>query len=155
MQKFLAVAVALLSFATFGFGQGTKNKNSDVEQKLTNSEKQLWEAWKNKDAAPFKQYLTDDSIMVDQTGIVHGKDKALDGMAKMPCDVNSYTLGDTKVDWLDKDTALLTYKAESDATCGGQKVPPSVYASSIWVKKGGKWLANFHQETAAGQAPAQ
>ena len=30
----------------------------------------------------------------------------------------------------------------SDATCGGQKVPPSVYASSIWVKKGGKVMAS-------------
>ena len=43
MRKFL-VTVGLFVFATFGFSQASKGKNSDVEQKLTSSEKQLWEA---------------------------------------------------------------------------------------------------------------
>src|SRR2546423_12440473 len=131
MRKFL-VTVGLLMFATFGFGQASKGKNSDVEQKLTSQEKQLWEAWKNKDMSPFKQNLTDDTVMVDPTGIVQGKDKAVDSLTKAPCDVKSYSLGDIKVDWIDRDAALLTYKADSDATCGGQKTPPSVYAASLW-----------------------
>lgn len=155
MKRLLVVTVGLLAFGTFGLAQAAKGKNSDVEQKLTSSEKQLWEAWKNKDSAPFKQNLTDDSVMIDTTGIVQGKDKAVDSLTKTPCEVNSYSLGETKVAWLDKDTALLTYKADADATCGGQKVPPSVYAASIWVKKGGKWQAAFHQETPAGPSPAQ
>jgi uncharacterized protein (TIGR02246 family) len=145
----------VLAFGTLGFAQAAKGKNSDAEQKLTSTEKQLWEAWKNKDGEPFKQSLTDDSVMIDQTGIVQGKDKAIDNLTKTPCEVKSYSLGDIRVSWVDKDTALLTYKAESDATCGGQKVPSPVYASSIWVKKDGKWLTPFHQETAAGTAPAQ
>jgi hypothetical protein len=153
MKKLVVVAVGLLAFGTFGFCQAAKGKNSDVEQKLTSAEKQLWEAWKNKDMAPFKQNLTDDTVMVDATGVVQGKDKAVDGMTKTPCDVKSYSLGDIKVDWIDKDAALLTYKADSDATCGGQKSPPSVYASSLWVKKNGKWLGAFHQETAVAPAP--
>ena len=87
--------------------------------------------------------------MVDATGVLQGKDKAMDMFTKNPCDVKSYSLSDTKVDWIDKDTALLTYKAESDATCGGQKSPSPVYAASVWVKKNGKWIAAFHQETPA------
>jgi len=153
MRKFVLLAVALLAFGTLGFSQAGKGKNSDVEQKLTAAEKQMWEAWKNKDMSPFKEQLTDDTVMVDMTGITQGKDKAVDFMTKNPCDVKSYSLGDIKVDWLDKDTALVTYKADTDATCGGQKTPPTVYASSIWVKKNGKWQGAFHQETAA--APAQ
>ena len=154
MRKFL-VTVGLFVFATFGFSQASKGKNSDVEQKLTSSEKQLWEAWKNKDMTPFKQNLSDDSVVVDQGGVVQGRDKVVDTLTKTPCDVKSYNLGDIKVDWMDKDAVLLSYKADSDATCGGQKSPPSVYASSIWVKKSGKWQAAFHQETPAGQSPAQ
>jgi len=154
MRKFL-VTVGLFVFATFGFSQASKGKNSDVEQKLTSSEKQLWEAWKNKDMTPFKQNLSDDSVVVDQGGVVQGRDKVVDTLTKTPCDVKSYNLGDIKVDWMDKDAVLLSYKADSDATCGGQKSPPSVYASSIWVKKSGKWQAAFHQETPTGQSPAQ
>ena len=153
MRKLVVVAVGLLMFGTLGFSQAAKGKNADVEQKLTVAEKQLWEAWKNKDMGPFKQHLTDDTVMVDPGGITQGKDKAVDFMTKNPCDVKSYSLGDMKVDWIDKDTALVTYKAQSDATCGGQKTPESVYAASLWVKKNGKWLGAFHQETAA--APAQ
>jgi hypothetical protein len=153
MRKLVVVAVGLLMYGTLGFSQAAKGSNADVEQKLTAAEKQLWEAWKNKDMGPFKQHLTDDTVMVDPGGITHGKDKAVDFMTKNPCDVKSYSLGDMKVDWIDKDTALVTYKAQSDATCGGQKTPESVYAASLWVKKNGKWLGAFHQETAA--APAQ
>src|SRR5438105_1904886 len=149
MRRILVVTVGLLAFGTLGFCQA-KSKNSDVEQKLISSEKQLWEAWKNKDVGPFKQNLADDSVMIDQSGIVQGKDKAVDSMTKTPCEVNSYSLGETKVNWIDKDTALLAYKADVDATCAGQKVPPSVYAASIWAKKGGKWQTPFHQETPVG-----
>jgi hypothetical protein len=155
MKKLLVVALALLALGVLGFSQAGKGKSSGSDEKLISSEKQLWEAWKNKDVAPFQQSLTDDSVMIDQTGIVQGKDKAVESMAKSPCDVKSYSVGDIKVDWVNKDTALLTYKAESDATCSGQKAPSPVYASSIWVNKSGKWLTAFHQETAATPTPSQ
>ena len=154
MKKLLIVAATLLALGALAFSQAAKSKNSS-DDKLISAEKQLWEAWKNKDGGPFQQSLTDDSVMIDQTGIVQGKDKAVQSIAKSPCDVKSYSVGDIKVDWVNKDTALLTYKADADATCNGQKVPPSVYASSIWVNKGGKWLTAFHQETAVGPNPAQ
>lgn len=155
MKKLFVIAVGGLLFALPGFSQAAKTKNSDAEQKVISAEKQLWEAWKNKDFEPFKQNLAADSVMVDMGGIVYGKDKAVDMLSKTPCDVKSYALSDTKVDWIDKNTALLTYKADSDATCGGQKSPPSVYASSIWVSKGGKWQAAFHQETPISQGSSQ
>lgn len=152
MRKLVVVAVGLLMFGTLGFSQAAKSKNADVEQKLTAAEKQLWEAWKNKDMGPFKEHLTNDTVMVDPGGVTQGKDKAVDFMTKNPCDVKSYSLGDMKIDWIDKDTALVTYKADADATCGGQKTPSPVYSSSLWVKKNGKWLGAFHQETAAAPA---
>jgi hypothetical protein len=40
----------------------------------------------------------------------------------------------------------LTYKGVADGTCGGTAIPP-VWASSIWVNRGGKWSAASHQET--------
>lgn len=151
MKKLFVLAAGLLLFAIPGFSQAAKAKNSDAEQQVVNAEKQLWEGWKNKDFDPFKQNLSADAVMIDMGGIIYGKDKAVDMLSKTPCEVRSYALSDTKVDWIDRNTALLTYKADSDATCGGQKSPPSVYASSIWVDKNGKWQGVFHQETPIGQ----
>jgi hypothetical protein len=51
-----------------------------------------------------------------------------------------------------KDMALLTYKAEQHVTCGGTAAPVNIVATSMWIRRGGKWYAAFHQETpAAGQ----
>jgi hypothetical protein len=148
MRKLVVLAVGLLAFGTCGVSQAAKGKNSDVEQKLSSAEKQLYEAWKNNDMGPFKQNLTDDVVVVDGGGIIQGKDKLVEMMTKTPCDVKSYSLGDIKVSWIDKNTALLAYKAESEANCGGQKDPSPVYASSLWVKKNGKWQTAFHQASA-------
>jgi hypothetical protein len=45
---------------------------------------------------------------------------------------------------------VMTYAATQDATCEGKKQTGNVFATSIWQKKGGKWLSPFHQETEAG-----
>jgi hypothetical protein len=112
------------------------------------TEKKLWEAWKKGDTKPFKAYLSADSLMVGESGVVN-KATSIKEMSSMQCDVKSYELSDIKVTFFDSDAAFLTYKSVQDATCGGQAVPPSVWNSSVYVRRGGKWYAASHQETPA------
>jgi hypothetical protein len=112
------------------------------------TEKKLWEAWKTKNFKLFKSTLSADSIMIGDTGVVNKTD-AIKGLESMPCEVKSYELSDLKVTFLNSSAALLTYKSTQDATCGGQQVPATVFASSAYVMRGGKWLAASHQETPA------
>jgi uncharacterized protein DUF4440 len=112
------------------------------------TEKKLWEAWKKNDSKPFKAYLAADSLMVGDTGVAN-KATSIKEMSSMQCDVKSYELTDIKVTFFDSDAAFLTYKSVQDATCGGQAVPPSVWSSSLYVRRGGKWYAASHQETPA------
>jgi len=65
--------------------------------------------------------------------------------------VNSFSLSDFSYMWLDKDTVVMTYTGTQDATCDGKKQGGKVFATSIWQRKGGKWLSPFHQETEAGK----
>ena len=111
------------------------------------TEKKLWEAWKNKNIKLFKSTLSADSVMIGDTGVAN-KTEALKAL-EAPCEVKSFELSDLKVTFLNSSAALLTYKAISDATCAGQPVPPTVWASSAYVMRGGKWLAASHQETPA------
>jgi hypothetical protein len=67
----------------------------------------------------------------------------------MACEVTSYELSDIKVTFFNNSTALMTYKSAQDATCGGEKVPASVWSSSLYVMRGGRWYAATHQETTA------
>ena len=111
------------------------------------TEKKLWEAWKNKDIKLFKATLSADSIMIGDSGVAN-KAEALKAL-EIPCEVKTYELSDLKVTFLNSSAALLTYKSTQDAVCGGQQVPATVWSSSAYVLRGGKWLAASHQETPA------
>ena len=118
---------------------------AQILKKLSASETKLWEAWKNKDAKPFKANLTANSVMIGDTG-VSGKNDIVKMMASMPCEVTSFQLSDWKLTMLNSGTALITYKGSAEGTCAGAPIP-TVWASSVWVNRGGRWLSATHQET--------
>ena len=122
--------------------------NADVEKALQAKEQSGWQAWKDHDKKPFEEMLPNDVVNI--TGSMDkGKEQVIKSAFDPGCQVASFSLSNFSYMWLDKDTVLMTYDAMQDATCGGKKVPGKVWASSIWQKKGGKWLSPFHQETPA------
>lgn len=125
-----------------------------VETQLPQLEESLWAAWKGNDTKPFEQWLEAGASLVDPGMGKMSKAEFVKQMKEQPCKVNSYALSDTKVTKIDADAALITYTATMDASCNGQKLPEKVYASSVWAKRGAKWQAVMHQETAAMPAPA-
>jgi len=161
MKKQLPIAVVVLlicAFATMG-QQATPSPSASPAPKpamtraqsqrsIISTERKLWEAWKKADMKPFRSYLSTDSVMIGDSG-VSNKSDSLKTMEGMKCEVKSYELSDIKVTFLNNDAAIMTYKAVQDGTCGGQAVPPTVWASSAYVKRGGKWWAASHQETPA------
>jgi hypothetical protein len=122
--------------------------NATIEKTLESHEKAGWQAWKDHDAKQSIAWFTDDSISIADGGVFKGKEQLLKSVTR--CVVNSFSLSDFSYMWLDKNTVIMTYTATQDATCDGKKQGGKVFASSIWQKKGGKWLSPFHQETEAG-----
>src|ERR1700674_140951 len=161
MQKLYWIVLLIAALATAAVGQmddmkpkpkakakATTSGNAATEKKLVDMEKSLWEAWKNHDSGTFQKLLSSGSVNVNPTGF-ESTEQEVKEIGGSDCKVNSYSVEDPKSTWVDKDAVLLTYKANQDAVCGGQKVPESVWASSLWVKKGNEWKAAFHQETPA------
>ena len=95
-------------------------------------------------------WFTNDSISIADGGVFKGKEQLVKSITDARCVVNSFSLSDFSYIWLDKDTVIMTYTGTQDATCDGKKQGGKVFATSIWQKKGGKWLSPFHQETEAG-----
>jgi len=161
MKKYLPLAAMLvLALASISFAQETpqatpspkpkpkpRMSKAALLKKLSASETKLWDAWKNKDAKPFQMWLASDSVMIGEHG-AGSKGDVTKMMASMPCEVKSFTLSDWKLAMVDSNAALITYKGVADGTCAGTAIPP-VWASSVWVNRGGKWLAFSHQETTA------
>ncbi len=152
MKRTFVALLLLVAAVTLVIGQ-TKNKrsastNDSVKETLIALEKQAWEAWKNRDGKFFQSFLTEDGIGVSGSG-VDNKATVVKDISGSNCEVRSYSLDNFEVVMLDPKTAILTFKANQDATCRGQAVPTMVWASSVYVKRGAKWLNAFHQETPA------
>jgi ketosteroid isomerase-like protein len=156
----LVVAVTLL-FTSIAYAQDTSATGpppapspkpamtrAQSQRIILATEKKFWEAWKNRDFKVFRANLSADSVMVSEMGVAN-KTTALKDLESMTCEVKSYELSDIKVMFLDSDAALITYKATQDATCGGTQVPAAIWATSAYVKRGGRWLGASHQETPA------
>jgi hypothetical protein len=166
MKRFLvgSIAIFFLAVVSPAFAQtaaekkDSTNSNSakpkpamskkDLERKLIANEKSLWDAAKNKKIDVFNKSLTADAFQIDQSGLAVKAD-ITKGIAD--CDMKDYSLSDFKLTTIGSTTALLTYKANPHGTCGGQPLPENVYASSLWVNRGGKWQALFHQESAGSK----
>jgi hypothetical protein len=143
-----------LIFVTLAFGGPLLfAQKSDMETTLTDTERQLWNAWKAKDTATFDKTLDPNAVTMGDKGLMD-RAASIKEISTQNCQVQNFTLSDTKVTQIDKDTALLTYKAHQDATCDGKKVPPEVYASTVYQKHGDKWQPVFHQETPTPESSA-
>lgn len=122
--------------------------NQAAENSLKAKEQAGWQAWKDKDPNSFEDMIPDDVVNVADGMVEHGKQAILKDLSSGVCSVKSFSLSDFSFQWVDKDAVMLTYAATQDATCAGKKQPGKVIASSLWVKKNGKWVSPFHQETA-------
>src|SRR5437868_2648279 len=119
---------------------------------ITDQEKKVWDAIKSKDYDALGNLLTDDFIYVSADGL-QNKAEAIKGVKDFnPTD---YTFSDWKVTPIDKDAAIVTYKLTVKGTSGGQPIPDTpIRGGSVWVNRGGKWVAIFHQDADVNEAMA-
>jgi hypothetical protein len=115
-------------------------------------EKQVWDAIKNKDFDGFASMLADEQIYVSDDGS-YDKAATLKGVKELA--LTDVALSDWKVLDLDKEAAVVTYTLNLKGTSGGQQIPAvPVRASTAWMKRNGKWVALYHQDTEVMQMPA-
>jgi hypothetical protein len=146
MRKLIAIAVASFACAPLLLAQSAPTGKDALKESLVKLEKQSWEAWKNHDGKFFQEFLSDDHVEV---GFGGPTDKAtvVSGVAGPLCSVKSYAVDHFELAVLNADTALLTYHAAQDTTCGGKPVPSPVWVSSLYVKRGDRWLNVLYQQT--------
>jgi hypothetical protein len=126
--------------ATTTASPATLATTADVEA----DERMVWDTFEKKNLAAFESVLTDDSLEVEPDGVY---DKAASvNMIKQMLNAGTFkaTLSDSKTVKLDDDATVLTYTAKS-----AMKGFPAMGQrhTTVWVKRGGKWMAAFHQGT--------
>ena len=144
----LVAAAAAASLAGAAHGAPTS-----LEDQLVALEKQSWVAWQGHDAAFFQRFLSADHVEIEPQG-PSGKAPVVKSVAA-GCTVKSYAVDRFKLTRFGPDTALLTYRAAQDTTCGPFKVPSPVWATSLFVKRGGRWQNALYVHSPAAPDPKQ
>jgi hypothetical protein len=75
----------------------------------------------------------------------------VEGVATAQCQVKSYSLDHFELKLLNENTALLTYWETQDIVCGDRPVPTPCWASSLYMKRNGRWLNVMYQQTKAAK----
>jgi hypothetical protein len=107
-----------------------------------------WVAWKAQDAAFFEQFLSDDHVEVHGYGVAN-KAAVVGAIRSAGCIVGSYSLGPLTLVHTSPDSVLVTYRAEQSTKCGSAAVPSPVWATSLYVKRAGRWFNVLYQQTPA------
>ena len=114
------------------------------------NEKIVWDLFRAKNWDGFASLLAPEFMEIEPDG-VYDKTGSVKGLQEMPMDMSGIEQSDWKALPFDDDAKLVTYTV----TMKGPK-PEKDYHSTIWVKRGGKWLGLYHQGThAMAAAPAK
>jgi hypothetical protein len=116
------------------------------EEIVVRLEKQGWEAVKTKDYKTYVRSLAEDFVDVLPDGIIT---KSEEEKAIHQLTVYDYKLERLRVVHFAPDVTLLVYKATQKATFSGQPLATPTWVSSLWMKRNGRWLNVFVQETKA------
>jgi hypothetical protein len=123
-----------------------------VEKTIVANEQKISEAFSKKDIATLKTLIGDDGFGTDMTGT-----NSIIGMYKqlptMDMKITEQVMSDFKYVWVNPTTVVLTYTWRGKGTMMGQPVPSPAYGSTVYTKRGEKWVAVYHQETVAAPAP--
>jgi hypothetical protein len=137
------IAIALLAVASLGIAQtGTKTK-SNHDKMIVEKSRATWEAYKNRNIGAMKALTGDDYASYALTGASNLK-QDIDTIDKLT--IEAYTIDDPKVSWVTKDVAILRYKCDLKGSYDGKPFAP-VYATEVWVNRGGRWQIVSYQET--------
>jgi hypothetical protein len=150
-MSFIRLTAALfLSIVASSLGaaepSGPPRISPSDETSIRELETMSWVAWKSHDAPFFERFLSDDHVEVHPYGIV-GKAAVVDGVRSPACVVESYSLGAFSMTAVSQDTVLVTYRAEQNTQCGGLAVPSPAWATSLYVRRAGRWLNILFQQT--------
>jgi len=121
-------------------------EHSALDKALIANEHRINEAVAKGDKAAFSALVSSDSAMADESGYMTTADflPVFDTVK-----VSSWKMSDEKVHWAGPNAAVVTYVWTGKGTFQGQPIPDKTYSSTVWTKKDGKWVAIYHQESAA------
>jgi hypothetical protein len=121
--------------------------NEDALQKtIVEQERKELDCLKTGDMELFSSLIADDAVFVNARGTA-GKAEVVKNTSEVRLD--QFTMEDVRFARVSAESGVIAYKLTERGTAHGKTFSAEVYASALWVKREGKWVSLFSQETAA------
>ena len=136
-------------------GTEVRAQDAQAEKAIIANERTATDAFTKGNVAAFTGVVATDGWAIDSMiGRAPVADLVKDFAAiTKELKISTWDITESKFQWPNATTAIHSYKWTGKGTDHGQPVASPVWASTVWTKKDGKWMAVFHQESAA-PAPA-
>jgi hypothetical protein len=122
--------------------------NDTIGQRLIAEERASWDLAIKRNAAAYKAFHAPDFFTVSSTGVVDrapSEASAMDSHVRFDqCELSGFD-----VHVVADNAVLLTYYVKATGLDHGKAFQLDSYASSLWMKRDGKWLNVFYQATPA------
>jgi hypothetical protein len=123
-----------------------------LQDQIVSKEREELEALRAAEYRTFAGLIADDAIFLNSHGpatkaevVQHVSDfKLLD-----------FAMDDIRFVPLSSTSGVVIYKLTQKGSAGGHEFTTTVHASAIWVKRNGKWVSVFSQETPARKETAK
>lgn len=121
-----------------------------IGQSLITKERLSWELAIKRDAASYKAFHAPNFFTVSKTGVTN---RALSEASAMDANVHfeQCDLSGFDIHFVAENAVLITYLVKGSGLDHGKAFQLNSYASSLWIKRDGKWLNVFYQATPATQ----
>lgn len=127
------------------FGQATGPVTAGPTAEVQRLENEMWQHWRSRQFDAMSALMTPDSTFSGDAGW-QTRDQLITSMQSESCSVKSVSLEMVKTTALGPDAVLIAYQTAPVGTCGGAPIPKSL-GSTVWVRRAGRWLTFFHQQS--------
>ena len=115
-----------------------------LETTLVANERALYDAAAKGDKAAFQSLVAPEGMWTQKTGIIP-MNLLADGLGGFR--LTTWAIVNPHVTSIDDNAAIVMYVLTGEGTTQGQPLAPNTLASTVWVRREGKWRALHHQET--------
>ena len=117
-----------------------------LREQIVAQERAELDSLKTGDLKTFANFLGDDAVFVDAQGAA-GKAEVVKHTADFR--LHEYAIADVRFVRLSADSGPIVYTMTESGASHGKEFAARVHVSAVWLKRDGRWMCVFSQETAA------
>ncbi len=121
----------------------------DIKAEIIANETKAWQSFvgAHPDTASFANSVTPDYLCIEPNGTLMTKEQNVDKLNQLT--FSSFRIEDPQVRILSPSAALIVARVHFVGTADGHSMAGVTLTSTLWVKRGNRWLSQLHTETFA------